>query len=354
MHVHTYIVKVVPAYLAFLVILVAIPVLGFIGIHGNLGFVITLIFVFVTAAFTAILQGGIFGFAGMLSPLYIQAVMLGNGVAGIVTSVIRVITKVTIESQKPVTLKQLNLSAAVYFFVSAGFILLCIVSYFVMSRTPFVMSRMNKKSKKVEDGEESTENDSLVPSSSTSQSAAVPASEAPVEKKASALAIMKKIWHMCFLVTFVFFVSLAIFPGLCVTIESYYGPGSVMADWLPVLMIVTFNVFDFLGRLFPRFIVLFGERSVTIPVLLRVILLPLFMMCIYPKVVYHDAVSLVFMGILSFTNGYLSSIVMMTAPGLVEPHEREMAGTIMTVFLLLGITLGSNSAMLIGKIVGLN
>lgn len=311
---------------------------------GVAGFSITMVLVFCTAIFTSILQGGIFGFAGMLPPIYIQAVMLGNGFAGITTSVIRVVTKVTIESKKPVTLKQLNLSAAIYFFVSAGFIVLCVISYFIMSRTPFVLSYIQKQ-QQASSSSESNEEESLIEKRESTEIAA---------EKPSAFQVMKKIWHMCFLITFVFFVSLAIFPGISVTIESYYGPTSVMADWLPVLMIVMFNVFDFLGRLFPRFIVLFGEKSVTVPILLRVVLLPLFIMCIYPRVIYHDAIPLVFMGILSLTNGYLSSIVMMTAPGLVDPHEREMAGTIMTVFLLLGICLGSNSAMLIGKVVGLS
>lgn len=332
--------KVVPPYIVSFLVLVTIPVLGFCHVNGVAGFSITLTLVFLTAVCTALLQGGIFGFAGMLPPIYIQALMSGNGIAGVATSIIRVITKLTIESKKPVTLQQLNLSAAIYFFVSAAVILLGIISYFVMGRTPFAQSFMKKqqKQKQLDSSERS-----LLGNNETQE-----------QQKPSVFAVMKKIWHMCFLITFVFSVSLAIFPGISVTIQTSYGPTSVMADWLPVLMIVIFNVFDFIGRTLPRFVVLFGEKSVVIPVMFRVVLLPLFILCIYPRVITHDVFPFIFMGILSLSNGYLSSIIMMTAPGLVAPHEKELTGTLMTFFLLLGICIGSNSAMLIGKVVGLS
>lgn len=323
--------------------LLAIPVLGFCHVYGVIGFTLTIIMVIMTALCTALCQGGIFGFAGMLPPIYIQAVMSGNGLAGITTSIIRVITKVTLESKKPVTLETLNLSAAIYFFVSAAVIIVCIVSYFIMVRTGFAAHFLGTGALSEEEKANllSEEEDIFIDDK---------ASPPP----ASTLQVLKKIWHMCFLVCFIFFVSLAIFPGISVTIESYYGPKSAMADWLPVLMIVVFNVFDFIGRTLPRFVVVFGEKSVGIPIVLRVVLLPLFIFCIYPRLIVYDAIPLIFMAILALSNGYLSSITMMIAPGLVEPHEREAAGTIMTFFLLLGICLGSNCGLLIGKIVGLN
>ena len=43
---------------------------------------------------TAVLQSSIFGFASMFPPIYSQAIMAGNGVAGIIASVLRILTKV--------------------------------------------------------------------------------------------------------------------------------------------------------------------------------------------------------------------------------------------------------------------
>jgi equilibrative nucleoside transporter 1/2/3 len=325
-------------------VLIAIPVLGFCHVYGIIGFNLTIIMVIMTALCTALCQGGIFGFAGMLPPIYIQAVMSGNGLAGITTSIIRVITKLTLESKKPITLETLNLSAAIYFFVSAGVIIMCILSYFVMVRTRFVAHFLGT-------GAVWEEEKASLLSEEEDLSIGYKASPLP---PVSTLQVLKKIWHMCFLVCFIFFVSLAIFPGISVTIESCYGPKSAMADWLPVLMIVVFNVFDFIGRTLPRFVIMFGEKSIAIPIMLRVVLLPLFIFCIYPRLIVYDVIPLIFMAILALSNGYLSSITMMIAPGLVESHEREAAGTIMTFFLLLGICLGSNCGLLIGKIVGLN
>ncbi len=43
---------------------------------------------------TAVLQSSIFGFASMFPPIYSQAVMSGQGFAGIVASVLRIVTLV--------------------------------------------------------------------------------------------------------------------------------------------------------------------------------------------------------------------------------------------------------------------
>jgi hypothetical protein len=172
------------------------------------------------------------------------------------------------------------------------------------------------------------------------------------ENKPSVIKIFKKIWRMCFLVTFVFWVSLCIFPGLADAVPSYYV-GTVMVDWLPILMGVSFNLFDSIGRTIPRWLILINSKWITLPILVRIIFVPLFVICLKPRILLNDAFPLGFMGLMALTNGYLSSLCMMFAPGLVEPYEGEAAGTMMTFFLLLGIMLGTNTGLVIGLILGI-
>jgi hypothetical protein len=50
--------------------------------------------VFFIGVATAVLQSSVFGFASMFPPIYSQAVMSGQGFAGIIASVLRIVTKV--------------------------------------------------------------------------------------------------------------------------------------------------------------------------------------------------------------------------------------------------------------------
>jgi len=53
------------------------------------------------------------------------------------------------------------------------------------------------------------------------------------------------------------------------------------------------------------------------------------------------------MTLFAFSNGYFGTLAMMFGPIEVLPHEKEMAGNIMTFFLILGIFIGSHLSLLI-------
>jgi equilibrative nucleoside transporter 1/2/3 len=260
-------------------------------------------------------------------------VMSGIGLSGVTVSLIRVITKLTLEPQgtQKVPLSIMTLSSAIYFFVSAGFVAICSITFLFVLRSSFVKYYMTMTTSETKDD--------LLPINSERQ---------PV----SLLVVFGKIWNMCLNVSFVFFVTLTVFPGLSATIETHY-PQTFMKDWLSILMVVVCNIFDFIGRSLPRFLVVFNTRTIGVPVLIRSIFLPLFILCIYPRVITHDVFPLLFMALFSISGGYLGSLSMMLAPSLVRPHEKESSGMLMNMFLLLGILIGSNFGLLVGKVVGL-
>jgi len=114
-----------------------------------LGFALTITLLVLSAVASALLQGGIFGFAGTLPPNYMQAAMTGNGLSGVTVSIIRVITKVTItidpmERDEQKILGSLTLSSSIFFFFSAGTMILCLITYIIMMRSPFVQYYMRK------------------------------------------------------------------------------------------------------------------------------------------------------------------------------------------------------------------
>lgn len=68
-----------------------------------------------------------------------------------------------------------------------------------------------------------------------------------------------------------------------------------------------FDLFDFIGRTLPRWFTLFNEKTIWIPILLRMVFFPLFALCVKPLVFGHIAWSITFMSIFALTNGFLGS-----------------------------------------------
>ncbi|KAG2386256.1 hypothetical protein C9374_002702 [Naegleria lovaniensis] len=338
--------KMYPSFVVTLLVLIAVPILGYSGVNGTPGFVVTILLIVLSALCTAVLQGNIFGMSGMLPSSYITAVMSGNGVAGVACSFLRIVTKLTIEqNRKHVPILIMTTSAAVYFFVCALVILACIVTFFIVMRMPFTQYYLNKAN--------SSKNTTSVNSENYDEiSTLVQPTQA---KKPSVFSVFKKIWVQALMVMTVFVVTIGVFPGLSVSVPTWYK-GTEMKDWLPILIGTTFNIFDFIGRTAPRWIIMFNRKFVPIPVLLRILILPLFVFMYKPSIVgleaFNDAVPLLATALVALTNGYLSSLCMMYGPSLVDDHEKEVAGTLMTFFLLFGIVLGSFTGLAIGQILG--
>lgn len=62
---------------------------------------------------------------------------------------------------------------------------------------------------------------------------------------------------------------------------------------------------------------------------LRVIFIPLFIMCVYPSgqpAFSHPAWPCIFSLLMGITNGYFGSVPMILAAGKVSPEQRELAG----------------------------
>jgi len=89
--------------------------------------------VFVTGCATSILFGSVLGMSSLFPPQYNSAVMAGNGVAGLLSVTLRVLTKVSL----PDTIAGERTSATIYFGMAAAAIFICLVSYFVLLKMDF-------------------------------------------------------------------------------------------------------------------------------------------------------------------------------------------------------------------------
>ncbi|CAG2232951.1 ENT1_2_3 [Mytilus edulis] len=166
--------------------------------------------------------------------------------------------------------------------------------------------------------------------------------------------VLGNIWVQAVSVWFVFFVTLAIFPGVWANIKRIDFP---LEDqyWAPIFCFLSFNLFAFLGNLTSEFIRVPGHRWVWIPVAIRGLLIPFFLMCnfkpeerIFDVLIENDYIYIVGGVVLGFTSGYFSSLCMMYGPKLVDQQYAGTAGMIMAFFLVLGIGTGVNFSLVLG------
>uniref|UniRef100_A0A8C2AKZ6 Solute carrier family 29 member 2 n=1 Tax=Cyprinus carpio TaxID=7962 RepID=A0A8C2AKZ6_CYPCA len=156
------------------------------------------------------------------------------------------------------------------------------------------------------------------------------------------------IWVMAFCVTFVFTVTLSVFPAVTVDVKTVYG-GKWERYFIPVVCFLFFNLMDFIGRSVTLVSKWPSKDSRLFPLLVvcRVIFVPLLMMCnvqernIMPVLFSDDFMFAAIMVFFSVSSGYFVCLSMTYAPQLVEPKDGETAGVLMAFFLALGLSLGA-------------
>ncbi|KAM9005105.1 equilibrative nucleoside transporter 1 [Sarcophilus harrisii] len=307
-------------------------------------FVLTMIKIVIINSFGAILQGSMFGLAGLLPASYTAPIMSGQGLAGTFAA-LAMICAIASGSQ-------LEESAFGYFITACGVIVLSILCYLLLPRLKFY--QYYQQAKMGLHGERETKMDLIRRGENSTKTAggiSKPSPQTTSYEKTSIIAILKKIWVLALSVCFVFTITIGVFPSVTAEVQSTIAGTS---DWnkyfIPVSCFFIFNVFDWAGRslttvyMWPK-----QESQWKVPALVvaRVVFVPLMMLCNVqprnnlPVIFHHDAWFIVFMIFFAFSNGYLASLCMCFGPKKVSPSEAETAGAIMAFFLSLGLALGA-------------
>ncbi|NWV54669.1 S29A1 protein, partial [Daphoenositta chrysoptera] len=326
-------------------------------------FVFTMISIIFINSFGAILQGSLFGLAGLLPASYTAPIMSGQGLAGTFAA-LAMIFSIAIGAQQPE-------SYIGYFTTACVAIVLAIVSYVVLPHMDFFRyySMKDKTEYRVYNAELETKRDLIKKAFCYALLVSLPADENGMEQNNSKIipihnpdeqpsvtAIFKKLWVMALSVCFVFTVTIGVFPAITAKVSTVLGEGNKWGLYfIPVSCFLLFNVFDWTGRSLTALFTWPGKDSCLLPVMviLRVIFVPLFMLCnvqprsYLPVVFSHDAWYIIFMIFFSISNGYLASLCMCFGPKKVLAHEAETAGAVMAFFLALGLALGAAVSFLV-------
>uniref|UniRef100_A0A8C1K2V7 Equilibrative nucleoside transporter 1-like n=1 Tax=Cyprinus carpio TaxID=7962 RepID=A0A8C1K2V7_CYPCA len=298
-------------------------------------FAFTMIKIICINSFGAILQGSLFGLAGMLPASYTTPIMSGQGLAGTFAAFSMICALASGSA--------LQDSAFGYFITACVVILLAIVSYLALPKMEFFQYYSESSGSRSSDDEEN-KMDLLKPGNGQRF---IFIRNLSMHNKSRSLFI----WVMALSVCFVFTVTIGIFPAVTVEVKTTVAEKGNGWDtyFIPVSCFLLFNVMDWVGRSLTAVCMWPGKDSVWLPVLVtaRLVFVPLFMLCNVqprhnlPVVFAHDAWYIIFMILFSFSNGYLASLCMCFGPKKVSQHEAETAGAIMAFFLSLGLAVGA-------------
>lgn len=324
----------------FIFSLLAISTRHFLDVSAATYLVFILAMVFFTSLATGLFQNGAFAFAsGFGRSEYMQAIMTGQGVAGVLPALAQIISVLAVpvrknwedsgEEDAHTPQPQESTTAAFVFFLTA-----IVVSAFAL----FAFLPLVKR------------HDHIVASRMAESITSIEEAQRATRAEVGILILYKKLgWlaaavFLCFAITMFF----PVFTSQVVSVRPSEDSPRIFqpATFIP-LAFLFWNIGDFLGRLATVLPFSLADRPHLLfgIAIARVVFLPMYQLCNIRDrgaVINSDAFYLIIVQFgFGLTNGWLGSSCMMGSNEWVDNSEREVAGGFMGLNLVAGLTAGS-------------
>ncbi|KAK5797974.1 hypothetical protein VI817_004265 [Penicillium citrinum] len=301
-------------------------------------FAFVMLMVFGTSLATGLNQNGVFAYvSGFGREEYMQAIMSGQGIAGVLPCIIQILSVLAVPRDANGGQDDENMlqgssakSAFIYFLTATAVSVFTLLVFLYLLR-----NRPSARPKSSDDEEE--EDTALV--------------EGTEDKSVSLWILFLKLRYLACAVFMVFTVTMMVFPVYTSRILSVNNPSKSRMYDAPVFIPIGFlfwNVGDFVGRLavaIPKLSLSHRPWLAFVLSLLRIVFIPLYLLCNINgqgASVQSDFFYLfIVQGLFGITNGYLASSCMMGASHWVSADERHAAGGFMGTMLVGGLTAGS-------------
>ncbi|KAI8371566.1 nucleoside transporter-domain-containing protein [Radiomyces spectabilis] len=326
------------------------------GFSGTGYFWMILGLLVVTGASTSLFQASVFAEASRFPYKYMQAVMSGQGVAGVavaVSSIVSALAGSTTGTPDPSASAR---SALIYFLSAFGITLAAFIGRLILSQQPFYTHQIRKDVPSLSDDmeEEIDARDFL-------------ASEPPF----SVMDTVRKSTGLIFAVGYIFMVTLAVFPSITALIKSVrrHDPSGLATpnhnrffddDIFVAFHFLLFNVGDWVGRTMPIIDSLrtFNVKALVTMSVARTLFIPAFLLCNVvvsddrrlPVLFGNDLAYFIIVWLFAVTNGWMGSLTMMAAPQqsfIRTATEKSVIGTVMSFSLVLGLAIGGGGSFFV-------
>lgn len=299
--------------------------------EGYFGFL--MIMVFGASAATGTNQNGVYSYiSGLQSGAYTQAVMIGQGIAGVLPGIIQIASVLSIPERKEVDAaakEETSKSAFAFFMAATG------VSGITLVAFGYLMHRHKSLTGlKTQDNEDEQEPLKL------EEKKSVPLWT--IFKKLPSIALAMLI---CFLITMMY----PVFTGRIQSVrDGPSAPRLFREETFIPFAFLAWNIGDLIGRASPSIPQVRLSRypwALLLIAVARAGFFPLYLLCNIDgrgATVNSDAFYLIVIQIpFGILNGYLNSSCMMEAPHRVADDEKEATGGFMSFMLVSGLTSGS-------------
>ena len=210
----------------------------------------------------------------------------GKGIGGVGIILARMASKYVLPADET----GLRTSTNIFFIFSNALVVMALVLWSLLLRTPFGRSKFaqyeEKRLAKLRESASSTvaggsDVEVAIPSAPRS-AASAPTRKGEktrlIESKAGAVAtplsgVLAAILKPAGVVCSTFVVCLACFPGLTTSLVSRTMD---LGDWFPVLLVFAYNTADMIGKSLPAYKMLFTVDTLIAPALLHLLFIPLF------------------------------------------------------------------------------
>ncbi|CAF0906783.1 unnamed protein product [Brachionus calyciflorus] len=271
---------------------------------------------------TGIMNSSVFYLSSIFPSEYINAIILGNNVAGCFIAIASILSKKITDS--------LRLAAIYYFLAAFIAVMLAFVGYFVMHRTKFYKHcmKLDEEKKRL----------SSIQSSSSAQ------------KPVPYLKLIKKAGLHLFCIWLNFFSTLAVFPVFQLGIARH-SPDFIIGQemYIDVVIFLTFNFLVLFGNMLPKIIRIPGPKWIPVPVIIRALaVFILFPISNYrpdldhriPILITNDYIYWAMCFISPLLFGYFTSLLMMYTPNLVEDEYKGTVSMIAALTIAIGVATG--------------
>ncbi|CAO0796376.1 unnamed protein product [Mucor circinelloides] len=326
--------------------ILAVTVETQIGGSGYFWFIMALIVL--TGATTSFFQNSVFSEASQLPPMYMQAVLSGQGIAGVIVAVSSILSALAGNTNDTPDESSISRSAFLYFLSAFLITAAALVGRIVVVRLPFYRRQMNARNEVIRVEEEILEEQQH------------PVDRAPV----NIMSIVRKSSGLIFTVGYIFIITLMLFPSVTALIKSVRRPESNVSkkggrffddDIFVAFHFLLFNVGDWVGRMMPvsSIFQIFQVKYLVLLSTLRSVFIPLFLVCNVivseqrrlPVLINSDFVYFILIWIFAVSNGWICSLAMMAAPQLESiksAHEKSLVGSVMSFSLVVGLAIGGS------------
>lgn len=331
-------------------------------------FAIAMTLLIITSATSAYMQNSLFALSSHYPSLYVQGIMTGQGLAGVLASVIplsillgTIETDPTSHSNSAVTYR-----AQIYFTFAILLSLLGLSSFLVLRRLPIHRYYVTgaKKAR-----EACTSSNAPIPHHEVKEQEADESGGGGDLASSSGLyPILRHLLPLLLTIIIAFTVTMTLFPAITVGITPTNPAPVTHRSWTHPEVFVTmhfliFNILDLLGRALPgllSFLVPKKGGTLLLLSLLRTIFIPLILLCHVetpPDILspsppmIGDIGYLIILILFALSNGWITSACFMRSTDTGRSGEEELGGMVMSVALNVGLVLGSIFSFLVKAMV---